>query len=320
MLPKQFGLIFILSFHTMAFNVTFLGTGAAAPSPERGLSATLVNHDEILCLFDCGEGTQMQMLRYKIKIFRIKHIFVSHLHGDHYFGLVGLLFTYHLHGRKEAIHIYGPRPLADLLVPQIKISVPQLSYPIHFHHIEHEGTKMVCEEKKFTVEAFPLLHRLPTYGFLVREKSFPRRVLRSFILNEKPHYTDIVRIKAGADYTTSDGRIFPNSSISEAVTQYSFAYLSDTAYMPAVAPLIRGVSLLYHEATFMEDLSDMAPQKGHSTAAQAAHIARLSDAGKLILGHISPRYDNPQAIAAEARAIFPDTQVAFDGMKCDLRP
>jgi len=303
----------------MAFKVQFLGTGAAAPTPRRGLSATLVNIDEVLCLFDCGEGTQIQMLKYQVKMSRIRHIFISHLHGDHFFGLIGLLFTYHLNGRRDALHVYGPPQLENIIHMQVDLSVPNLCYPIVFHLTEGEGLQLICDEKKFTVSAFPLKHRLPTCGFRVNEKPRARKLSREFIRERHPHYTDILKIIAGDDYIDGEGRLYPNAEISESVPARSFAYCSDTAYFPEMATNIAGVDLLYHEATFMDDLSEMAPRKGHSTASEAARIARQAGARRLILGHISSRYDNMEAFAAEARAIFPDTEVAEDGQEILLR-
>lgn len=303
----------------MAFKIQFLGTGAAAPTIRRGLSATIVNVDEVLCLFDCGEGTQLQMLKYQVRVSRIRHIFISHLHGDHFFGLIGLLFTYHLNGRKSVLNIYGPAPLENIIRMQIDLSVPNLCYPLVFNTISNDGLHTICEEKKFTVSAFPLLHRLPTCGFLVAEKQRPRRVSKDFILMKRPHYSDILKIKAGEDYRDDEGLLYPNAGISEAVPARSFAYCFDTACFPEIAAHIAGVDLLYHEATFMDDLSEMAPRKGHSTASEAAVIARTAGAKRLVLGHISSRYDNMAAFVAEANAIFPNTEVAEDGQEIILR-
>lgn len=303
----------------MGFSVTFLGTGAATPSLERGLSATITNIDQTLCLFDCGEGTQLQMKKFQIKSSNIQHIFISHLHGDHFFGLVGLLFTFHINHRKNPLHIYGPPPLKEILRIQMEMSVKELSYSTIFHSLNSDRFMEVCEDEKFTVTAFPLQHRLPTYGFLLKEKVRPRKVSHQFIENYHPPYTDIIRIKSGEDYVMPNGQIIPNQEITFLEPQLSFAYCLDTAFYPPLAEMVKNVDLLYHEATFMHDNVELAAEKGHSTTIQAATIAKMASAKRLMLGHISSRYRDLPSFINEARNIFPETDLAEDGMTITLR-
>jgi len=303
----------------MGFSITFLGTGAATPTLRRGLSATVANVDEKLCLFDCGEATQIQMKRFKVKALHIQHIFISHLHGDHFFGLVGLLFTYHIGKRKNELHVYGPPLLEEILRIQMGISVKELNYPLVFHPLSSQNLEMVCEEDNFTVSAFPLQHRLPAYGFLLKEKERPRKVLHQFIEDYHPHYTDIVRIKSGEDYVLPDGRILSNEEITFPDPPISFAYCFDTAFYATIAEVLKNVDLLYHEATFMHDKAELAAEKGHTTTIQAATIAKKALAKRLMLGHISSRYRNLDSFLNEARNIFSETYLAEDGMTITLR-
>ncbi|MBP7509833.1 MAG: ribonuclease Z [Prolixibacteraceae bacterium] len=303
----------------MGFSVTFLGTGAATPSLERGLSATIANIDQTLCLFDCGEGTQIQMKKFQVKASNIQHIFISHLHGDHYFGLIGLLFTYHIHHRINPLHIYGPPQLEEILRIQLEFSLVELSYPIIFQPLNFDYPLEVCDEEKFTVTAFPLKHRIPTYGFLLIEKERPRKVLHQFIEDYHPHYTDIICIKLGEDYTLHNGQIIPNHKITLSDPSLSFAYCFDTSFYPTLAKRVKNVDLLYHEATFMNDNAELATEKGHSTTEQAATIAKMALAKHLVLGHISSRYRDRSVFLNEARAIFPKTDLAEDGMTIILR-
>lgn len=303
----------------MAFEITFLGTGAASPTLNRGLSAAVVNVDETLCLIDCGEATQMQMLRFGIKRDRIRHVFISHLHGDHYFGLVGLLFTWHLHQRKDPIHIWGPGLLKEIIDLQIKTSVPQLSYEWIFHDTESLPDGIIHEEDKFVVIKFPLKHRLTAFGYLIREKGRQGNIDPSFIEKYKPSHEIIKAIKAGADFITPEGITIPHAEIVSPPHLCSFAWCSDTGYNPEMVEFIKEVDVLYHEATFMKDLQALADEKGHSTTIDAALTAAQARVGQLVLGHISQRYTDMEAFVNEARSIFPHTVVAYDGLKIRLR-
>lgn len=303
----------------MAFRITFLGTGAASPTLSRGLSAAVINVDETLCLIDCGEGTQMQMLRFGIKKDRIRHVFISHLHGDHYFGLVGLLFTWHLHQRKDELHIWGPFTLKEILEIQIKTSVPNLCYPLIFHDLESLPDGVICIEKRFTVSKFPLNHRLSTFGFLVKETGRQGNISKDFIEKYHPDPETIRKIKEGSDYKTNEGIIIPHTDIVTPVRLHSFAWCSDTAYHPPVIEYVTDADVLYHEATFTKDMQWLAEEKGHSTTIDAALIAAQAKVHHLILGHISQRYSDMDEFVNEAKSIFPHTDVAYDGMRIKLR-
>lgn len=303
----------------MAFEITFLGTGAASPTLTRGLSAAVVNIDETLCLIDCGEATQLQMLRFGIKKDRIRHVFISHLHGDHYFGLVGLLFTWHLHQRKDELHIWAPGLLKEIVELQIKTSVPNLCFPIIFHNVETLPNGVICSEKHFTVSKFPLKHRLPTFGYLVKETGRLGNISKEFVKQYNPDPETIRKIKQGVDFTTPDGKTLPNALLVTPVRHHTFAWCSDTAYHPAVIEYITDADLLYHEATFMKEMQYLADEKGHSTTVDAALIASQAKVHRLILGHISQRYSDMEAFVNEAKSLFPNTEIAFDGMKIRLR-
>jgi ribonuclease Z len=256
----------------MTFTFTALGSSAAIPVKERHLSAHLLNADERFLLFDCGEGTQFQLRRYHISFRRIKSIFISHLHGDHFFGLIGLLNSMHLLGRDEPVDLWAPDQLEEILRVQLEASMTTLLYPLNFHALP-EIASLIIDHPKYTVSSFPVKHRIPSYGFTVREKKPPRKIQRA----------------------------------------RSFAYCGDTAYDETLIPHVREVSMLYHEATFMNDMAHAAEAKFHSTAAQAATIASKARVGQLILGHFSARYDDPSQLIQEAREIFPNTLPAEEG-------
>ncbi len=303
----------------MAFEIIFLGTGAATPTLSRGLSAAVVNINETLCLFDCGEATQMQMLRFGVKKDRIRHVFISHLHGDHYFGLIGLLFTYHLHHRSNELHVWGPSLLKEILEIQIKTSVPNLCYPLIFHDIESLPDGTICSEKSFTVTKFPLKHRLPTYGYLIRETGRCGNIKKEFIKQYALDHETIKQIKEGADFITPEGKTIPHEEIVIPTRQHSFAWCSDTAYFPPLIEFISDADVLYHDATFMKDLQGLADEKGHSTTIDAALIASQARVHQLILGHISQRYMDLESFVKEAKSVFQNAEIAFDGMKIKLR-
>jgi ribonuclease Z len=262
----------------MTFSLTVLGCSAAVPAHNRNLSAHLLNANERFFLIDCGEGTQFQLRKFRISQQRIKHILISHLHGDHYFGLIGLLNTMHLLGRSDELHLYAPGPLEEILQIQLDAAQTKLNYPLVFHPLQMERQTLVYEEEHLAVHSFPLRHSVPTCGFVFREQKPPRKVL----------------------------------------SPRSYAYCSDTGYDEEVIPNIRDVKLLYHEATFMQDRAVNAAEKLHSTAMEAATIALKANAGKLLIGHFSARYEELDAMLAEARSVFPATFPAEEGIKLNI--
>lgn len=305
----------------MAFSVTILGSSAATPTTKRNPSSILINMDYTYYLMDCGEGTQIQLRRYKVKLQRIKYIFISHMHGDHFFGLIGLISTFHLLGRKDPLHVYGPGELQEIIEIQLRASQTELVFPLHFHNTDPEKPAMVFETEEHYVKSFPLDHRIETTGFIFGEKLKPRKVKKSFLyFDEEITVDDILKIKAGADYVSKSGKVYKNSEITEdPPVPGSFAYCSDTRYFEPVVDQIRKTDLLYHEATFMEKMKQVAHEKFHSTAYQAAMIAKKAEVGKLLLGHFSARYRELDELLAEAREVFPETELANDGLTHVIR-
>lgn len=304
----------------MAFTVTILGSSAATPTSRRFPSSILVNMDYTYFLMDCGEGTQIQLRKYKVRLQRIKHIFISHLHGDHFFGLVGLISTFHLLGRSEELHVYGPAKLQEIIEIQLKASQTDLVFPLIFHVTNPEKPEMVYESETHFVRSFPLNHRIETTGFVFSEKLKPRKVKKTFLFyDEDISVEDILRVKAGADFVSKTGKVYKNEDITEdPPVPASFAYCSDTRYHEPVVEQIKEVDLLYHEATFMERMKDVATEKYHSTARQAASIAKQAEVGKLLLGHFSARYRELDELLEEARNIFPETELALDGVTHEI--
>lgn len=298
----------------MTFTVTILGSSSAVPTSHRNPASMLVNMNHKYFLVDCGEGTQMQLRRYKIKMQKIKHIFISHLHGDHFFGLIGLLSTFHLLGRDEDLHVYANHELQAIIDLQLKVSATTLAYPVHFHATSPDRSEIIYEDDRNVVKTFPLIHTIPTTGFMFYEKPRQRKFKKDFLRREDVPLEMIPKIKNGADFVAQDGRVFKNEDITVSpLPPRSFAYCSDTAYNEAMVEHIRNADLIYHEATFMEDMKTVASEKQHSTASQAAQIAKMANVDKLLIGHFSARYTDLTEIYAEAVAVFPETLLASEG-------
>ena len=298
----------------MGFSVTTLGTASALPLPARFSTAHLLNADERFYLIDCGEGTQIQLRRFKTKFQRIRHIFISHLHGDHVFGLPGLLSTFSMSGRKMDLHIYAHKELKKILMPLLYQFVPNMTFHLEFHPIQSRETEMILDDGKLQVHSFPLHHRIPACGFFFREIPVPRNIRKECIALYQIPLKSIPSIKAGGDYTTSGGVRIPNEKLTfPPLPPRSYAFCSDTAYSESFIPLIAGAGLLYHEATFLSSDTSMAERTFHSTATDAARIAEKAGVEKLILGHYSSRYKDLTDFEKEAMAIFPDVVAAKDG-------
>ena len=262
----------------MTFSLTVLGSSAAIPANNRNLSAHLVNLNERFFLVDCGEGTQFQLRKYHLSLQRIRIILISHLHGDHFFGLIGLLNSMHLLGRKDELHVYAHPMLQEILDIQMAASQTRLNFPLIFHCLRTDQAEMLLDDPKFTIQSFPLKHSIPACGFVFQEKKPPRRI-------PEPR---------------------------------SFAYCSDTGYSETILPYIQEVNLLYHEATFMQDLAKVAAEKLHATAAEAATIAKKAGVKKLMLGHFSARYEEIEPLLAEAQMVFPNTIAATEGVQVNI--
>jgi ribonuclease Z len=299
----------------MTFSVTVLGSGSALPTLNRNPSAHLLNANERLFLIDCAEGTQVQLRKSRVHLQRIKAIFITHLHGDHFYGLIGLLTTFHLLGRREELHLYGPDMLEDIINLQLKASRTTLIYPVIFHVLTGDVPVTILENDFMTVESFPLVHSVPTWGFLFREKRQLRRIRKEIVDGLNVPVEEFLPIKQGKDFTDTDGIVHPNASITaDPPKPKSYAYCTDTVYDEKIVPWIQGADLLYHETTFMEDMAQMAKDKLHATAREAAVIAQKAGVHKLLIGHFSARYDDLGPLLAEAKAVFPETFLAEEGL------
>lgn len=302
----------------MSFRLTILGCGSATPTSQRNPTAQVLNVHERFFLIDCGEGTQLQMLRYQVKGHRINHIFISHLHGDHYLGLIGYLSSLHLMGRTKAINLYCPSALQEILELQWRHSGTELSYPINFHHLEN-GHKVIFEDRTLRVMSFPLEHRIPCWGFSFHEQPKPRTILPEKLKEYQIPIAKISGIKEGDDYITEDGRTIKNEELTtDPIPERSYAFCSDTKYAENIIPYLQKVDLLYHEATFSNKLAIRAEKTFHTTATQAAQIAEKAQVKKLMIGHFSSRYKETDDLLEEAQEVFPDTIAAYDGLTVDI--
>lgn len=305
----------------MNFSVTILGSNSALPTSERHPTAQILNVSERFFLIDCGEGTQMQMRKYKVNFSKINHIFISHLHGDHIFGLIGLISTFGLLGRKKILHIYANPDLKDLLKPHLNYFCTDLSYQIKFHDVINKGRNVVYEDNKVTVESIPLRHRIPTVGYIFTEKFGLPNIRKECICKYDLSIAEIVKIKNGADLKLDDGKIIPNQQLVKPLPNpRSFAYCSDTSYLKRLAEELKDISLLYHEATFLDDDKQLAKKTTHSTVKQAAKIAKTANVEKLIIGHFSSRYRDLNQFLKEAREEFFETYLAGEGEVFHVEP
>jgi ribonuclease Z len=299
----------------MSFRVTILGSSSALPTSDRNLTAHLLNVDERFFLIDCGEGSQLQLRRYKAKFSRLDHVFITHLHGDHTFGLPGLISSFNLLGREHDLHIYAHPDLKGILNQFLSYFFTKLDFSIVYHPLKLDGAEMIYEDKKITVQSFPLNHRIPTCGFVFREKTRLRNIRKDMIELYKIPIREIVDIKNGADFITKEGVVIPNLKLTyDAEPVKSYAFCSDTGYTEEIIPFIKDVDVLYHEATYDDNDKERAKEHFHSSASQAATIAKLANAGKLIIGHFSARYKNIDPLLEQARKVFPNTEAAEDGM------
>ncbi|HPS46410.1 MAG TPA: ribonuclease Z [Bacteroidales bacterium] len=304
----------------MSFKLTVLGCSSATPTLFRHSSAQILNVNERLFLIDCGEGAQMQMRRFKIKFQRIDHIFISHLHGDHYLGLVGFLLTLHLLGRKNELHVYANENLKRIIDLQFEVSETTLQYPLIFHAIEDKESMLIYNDDNISVQTIPLLHRIPTTGFLFKEKIKKPKIRKEIMSNLSVPVEAYKEIINGSDFIdTLTGRVYKNKELTlQPANAVSFAYCSDTGYTESYLPLINKVDLLYHEATFMHDKISHAREKYHCTSIDAANIALKASAAKLLIGHFSARYDDLTPLLEEAQSVFKNTLLAEEGLTYDI--
>ncbi len=298
------------------FDVHILGCGAALPTTRHFSAAQVVDIRDKLFMVDCGEGTQMQLRKTHLKFSRLNHIFISHLHGDHCFGLYGLVSTFGLLGRTADLHIYSPPGLEELSKPVLEAFCKYLPYQVIFHSFETEEAAVIYEDRSMSVTTIPLNHRVPCCGFLFEEKPRLNHIIREMIDFYKVPVYQLPAVKRGADFVTPQGEVISNSRLTRpAEPPRRYAYCSDTAFRPQIVDQIRGVDLLYHEATFAEDNRARARETYHSTAKQAAEIACAAEVKKLVIGHFSARYEDETVLLNEAKKLFLHTERANEG-KC----
>ncbi|SFQ01156.1 ribonuclease Z [Parafilimonas terrae] len=293
------------------FGVTILGNNSALPAYNRHPTAQIISLNDQLLLIDCGEGTQMQMNLYKIKRSRINHIFISHLHGDHYFGLPGLITSYGLLGRVTDLHLYAPAPLKDILDMQLNVASTILPYKLHFHFLEKE--EIIVDEDKFSVECFKVFHRIDCWGFLFREKKSPRKINIEATTRHNVPVELFKQLKEGRDVMVNDNLIKNEDLTFANRPPKSYAFCADTIYTESLSEKVKAIDLLYHEATYLKDKAEKAASRFHSTGEQAAMLAKLSNVKKLLIGHFSSSYETLDEFLTEAQAVFPNTQLALEG-------
>ena len=298
----------------MIFEVSILGSSSATPIYQRHPTAQVLNIHERLFLVDCGEGTLIQLNRYKIKFHRINHIFISHLHGDHYLGVLGLLSTMHLQGRTIPINLFCPPQLKEIIEIQLKYSETILRFPINYYLIDSKNREVLFSDDDIEVSTIILNHRIPCTGFLFKEKPRFRKLIKDQLQKHSIPVTAYQDLKNGLDYVDQNGRVIANSIVtSDPRKPRSYAFCSDTCYDENILPTINMVDLLYHEATFLSDKEERAKETYHSTAAQAATIAKKANVSRLIIGHFSARYKNLYPLLDEAKEVFAETTLAMEG-------
>ena len=301
------------------FRVHILGCGSALPTLHHNASAQVVEVRGKLFLIDCGEGTQVQLRRSRLRFTKISAVFITHLHGDHCFGLIGMLSTFGLLGRTARLAIYAPVALEAMLKQQMQLFCHDFDYEVDFHAVDTTQQKVIYEDRSLTVETIPLEHRMPCCGYLFREKPSLPHIRRDMIDFYQIPISQINNIKAGADWTTPDGEVVKNERLVEPADPVrSYAYCSDTRYIPTLHERIKGVSTLYHESTYGEDNLLMAQKYYHSTARQAALVAREAGVGQLLLGHYSSRYEDEQILLREAREVFENTRLTDENAFFDV--
>ena len=304
----------------MALNLTILGSSGALPAIGRFPTSQYLEIQNRHFLIDCGEGAQIQLARIQISIHKIDHIFISHLHGDHYLGLMPLLFSMHLHKRSSDLHLYSPPGLDEIITLHLKYSKSVLNYKIIFHPFTPTKVQMLFQDEALTVETIPLIHKLECAGFLFKEKTKPRRINKEKLVDGMK-LQQIASLKTGSDVLDDEGKLlYKNEDFTLSPRpSLSYAYCSDTAWNESMIDQITGIDLLYHEATFMQADVDKAVETKHSTTAQAAGIAKRAQVKKLIIGHFSARYKDLNMLLHEAKAYFPNTELAIEGTTFTLQ-
>jgi ribonuclease Z len=299
--------------------LTILGCYAATPRTLSNPTSQVLEIKNRFFLIDCAEGTQVQLRKSKVKFSKINHIFISHLHGDHFYGLIGLISTFMLLNRESDLHVYGPKGIKEIILLQLRASGSFTGYNLYFHELESKASEIIFEDDRVVVKTIPLNHRVYTNGFLFQEKNIERKLNIEAVENyniDKVYYN---KIKYGGDITLEDGTVIPNSELSfDPQVSKSYAYCSDTMYDESIIPIVENVDYLYHESTFLESEAHLSERTMHSTAKEAATIALKANVKNLILGHYSTRYGNINLFKSEAETIFPNVHLADDGKEFDM--
>lgn len=314
-LLNSFAYIYIVNYYLpfYMFGVTILGNNSAIPAYNRHPTAQLVTLNNHAFLIDCGEGTQMQMMKYKVRHNKINHIFISHLHGDHYFGLMGILTSMGLMRREAPLHLFAPPLLHEIIQMQLKVADTTLPYELHFHPLTEEG--IIVDHQNFSVTSFKTFHRIPCWGFIIREKKQPRKINRDQAVAFEIPVAYYDQLKNGADYETKEGVLIKNETVTTPNTApLSYAYAADTLFDERLVEKVKNVSLLYHETTYLKDLEERAMARFHSTTIQAGEIAKKAGVGKLLIGHFSSKYEHLDEFLAETKSVFYNTDLAIEGV------
>ncbi|MFV0541254.1 MAG: ribonuclease Z [Aestuariibaculum sp.] len=299
--------------------LTILGCYSATPRAFTNPTSQVLEINNHMFLIDCGEGTQVQLRKHKIKFNRIKHIFISHLHGDHFFGLVGLISTFRLLTREADLHIYGPKGIKEVITLQMKLADSWTNYNLIFHELTSNKSELIYEDDKVEVHTIPLIHRVYTNGYLFKEKVGERKLDIGLVEDANINVAYYRKLMQGFDVLNEDGVLIKNETITRpAPKPKSYAFCSDTMYNESIVPIIENTDVLYHESTFLEKNADLAPKTKHSTAKQAATIAKKANVGKLLLGHYSTRYGDLKAFKEEAQEIFEAVELSDDGKVFDF--
>ena len=291
-----------------------LGSNSAVPAHKRNPTAQILRNEQLSILIDCGEGTQFQLNKFHIKRGKLDYILISHMHGDHYFGLVGLLNSFRLNNRTSDLHIYAPPELEQIILLQANYLDEEWPFKVHFTPLKFGSSYLLFENDQFIVKTIPLNHRVPCNGFLIQEQAKPRKINSEAVAKHKVPHTAMASLKNGEDFINEEGMRIPNELLTEnAPKSFSYAYCSDTLYDESLVPIIKGVDVLYHEATFMDDSKEKAALRFHSTTKEAASIAKKAEVGQLIIGHYSAKYKDLQPLLEEAKTVFFNTALAIEG-------
>ncbi len=298
-------------------SVTILGNNSAVPAFNRHPTSQVVSHDGNNFLVDCGEGTQIQMIKYKIRRGKISHIFISHLHGDHYFGLVGLLNTFGLLNHIQELHVYGPAPLQQIIEMQMKVAETILPYPLFFHILSRH--EVLVDNNRIRITAFPTTHRIECYGFLFEEKEGKRKLLIDKVRKLDIPLSFYSSLQEGLDYITPRGQVIKNDLVTTASERgKKYAFCADTRYDEGMIKYIYGADMIYHEATYLDNMKEKATERFHCTTKQAAEIARKAMVKKLLIGHFSSKYNTLEQFEMESKEVFPNTELAIEGVTYEV--